>query len=114
MNAYGGLTTAPSSPAPHSTSRLPSLVSHLRFAPATDSLARAIRALRALIGTRHSTYLNILLGLLSHRPTVEPLPLDAVAEPRERRAGVVDTVVVEDRFGLRERHPGVDVIGERF
>jgi len=54
------LATAPLSPAqPHSdrTSRLPSLVSRLRFAPATDSLARAPRGRRwrPLGGARHRT-----------------------------------------------------------
>ncbi|VTT86754.1 hypothetical protein DM2_2792 [Halorubrum sp. DM2] len=50
------LPTAPSSPAPrpHSTaSRLPSLVSRRRSAPATDSLARAARPQGGLAGTRH-------------------------------------------------------------
>ncbi|ELZ47466.1 hypothetical protein C464_08625 [Halorubrum coriense DSM 10284] len=51
------LAAAPSSPAQHSTSHLPNLVAGtLRFAPGvSDSLARATRGLRPLVGTRHHT-----------------------------------------------------------
>jgi len=47
--------TAPLSPAPHSTSRLPSLVGAALISAAAPTPSRASRALRALLGTRHRT-----------------------------------------------------------